>query len=685
VGAYLNVTPALVANILLAAAAWMLAARFADPIDAGTAPGGATRAGLGTKCLAFAIVASSLVVLSVEASGIAGLLNRPSAVFVTASTLAAVTLALSWVFRRRSKELGATGALPSNRAASSPQVAGPVHVMDRAASLEWRCLGVSAILLFLTWIPLALSRIALPPVAWDALTYHLAFPVTWLQRGDLATTVPASGDVSNTYYPLAGQMLLYWNLVSSGTDRWTILSQLPFLAVGGLAVAGLAVRCGARRRTAALAAIAFMATPVALRQSVEVMLDVEQAALFAMAAFFALRARDAGEGSAVLAWLATGLLAGLKYSGALLALPLLPLLTVASLRSRARWSASIAGPVAALAVGGYGYLRNAVTCGNPLMPLRIEMGSRLLLPGPIGPGTYFGAGAPRLALGEFLLSPRSILELGVMLLPSLALLAVGGLAPLRAPAITDRRLLAWIGIGAFVLSAVLLPFREHRYFLPVIAVACALAPAILNVWPLGLARIVPILLLVQAPLTLANVVKDLAILGLDAPHAFGFGAGGDYGRTRYARWFAYWSTRYEWKDRSRPLGDGREMAAAWAWLGERTRDAPVVIAYAGFNTPFPLSGYRYRNTVTFVPRNGPPDGTVYAWGKRPYFGADRVDSAAWRSNLASARASYLCVVRLEPLAGGSFPIEDAWARNAPDRFQLVWAAEFARIYAVRAP
>ena len=673
------------ANILLAAAGWVLAARLAEPIGARTTPGGATRAGLGAKCLAFAIVASSLIVLSVEASGIAGLLNRPSAVFATASALAAVVLAWSWLFRRRTRNLGATGALSSLRAAPWPQVAGPVHVLDRVASLEWRCLAVSGILLLLTWIPLALSRIALPPVAWDALTYHLAFPATWFQRGDLATTVPASGDVSNTYYPLAGQMLLYWSLVSSGSDRWTILSQLPFLAGGGLAVAGLAVRCGARRRPAALAAIAFVATPVALRQSVEVMLDVEQAALFAMAAFFALRARDAGGGSAILAWLATGLLAGLKYSGALLALPLLPLLIVASLRSRPPWSAFIAGSVAAVAVGGYGYLRNAVTCANPLMPLRVEMGSQLLLPGPVGADTYFGAGAPRLGFGEFLLSPRSILELGVMLLPSLALLAVGGLAPLRAPAVNDRRLLAWIGIGAFVLSAVLLPFREHRYFLPVIAVACALAPAILGVRPLVLARVVPVLLIVQAPLTLAYVLKDVAILGSDTPRAFGFDTGTDYERTRYARWVDYWSTRHEWKDRSRPLGDGRDMAAAWAWLAERTRGAPAVIAYAGFNTPFPLTGYRYRNMVTFVPRSGPPDGTVYAWGKRPYLGADRADSAAWRSNLASARASYLCVVRLEPLSGGSFPIEDEWARSAPDRFQLIWAAEFARIYAVRAP
>jgi hypothetical protein len=272
-----------------------------------------------------------------------------------------------------------------------------------------------------------------------------------------------------------------------------------------------------------------------------------------------------------------------------------------------------------------------------------------------------------------------------MLLPSLALLAVGGLAPLRAPAVNDRRLLAWIGIGAFVLSAVLLPFREHRYFLPVIAVACALAPVILGVRPLVLARVVPVLLIVQAPLTLAYVLKDVAILGSDTPRAFGFDTGTDYERTRYARWVDYWSTRHEWKDRSRPLRDGRDMAAAWAWLAERTRGAPAVIAYAGFNTPFPLTGYRYRNMVTFVPRSGPPDGTVYAWGKRPYLGADRADSAAWRSNLASARASYLCVVRLEPLSGGSFPIEDEWARSTPDRFQLIWAAEFARIYAVRAP
>jgi len=637
--------------------------------------------------MAFLIVIASLVVLGVEIAGIARLLGRPLAVFGIVSALSVTALALCVTFRR---ERSAPFLVATSGASLARQGPGPVLVFDRVASLEGRCLAASVLILLLTWIPLALSRLALPPVAWDALTYHLTFPVTWLHRGDLATTVPAYGDSANTYYPLVGQMLLYWNLVSTGTDRWTVLSQLPFLVAGGLAVAGLASRCGATRRSAALAALVFVATPVALRQSVEVMLDVEQSAMFVLAAFFALRARDGSPGSAILAWVATGLLAGLKYSGAVLVLPLLPLLGVASLgdASGARSGRLLAGSAAALALGAYAYLRNAVTCGNPLMPLHLELGP-WTLPGPVGTAAYFGAGAPRLGWSNFLFSPRSVLELGCLLLPSLVLMVFGVLAPSRTPGTGDRRLLAWVGIFAFALSGFLLPFREHRYFLPEIAVACALAPPLLVTagWRLGMARLVPAILLLQAPVTLAYVLKDVAILGSDAPHAFGFEAGSGYERTRYARWLAYWGSRHEWEDRARARTDLRDMSAAWAWIGERTMNAPAVVAYAGVNTSYPLSGARYRNVVTFVPRAGPPDGTLYAWGKPPYFDASRFDSTAWRSNVIAARVSYLCVFRLETAWGGSgsFPVEDEFARREPARFSLAWASESARIYAVRAP
>jgi hypothetical protein len=252
----------------------------------------------------------------------------------------------------------------------------------------------------------------------------------------------------------------------------------------------------------------------------------------------------------------------------------------------------------------------------------------------------------------------------------------------------DRRVLAWIGIAAFLLSALLLPFREHRYFLPVMAGALAVAPALLasKSWRVAMARAVPVLVLVQAPITLAYVFKDIAILRAGAPRASGYGWGRDYERTRFERWTAYWSTRHEWEDRARARADLSDMAAAWAWIAEQTRTSPAVVAYAGINTPYPFSGHRFSNTVTYVPRAGPPDATTYRWGMppRPSAGAD---SSAWRSNLIASGARYLCVSRFEPGVAGSsaFPIEDAWARGEPGLFAPAWEHEYARIYVVRTP
>jgi len=632
--------------------------------------------------LGFGLVLASLLVTSVELVGAVGLLNAPVALPGVASALALAALISTRVVPGEPRP----DSHPTAPAAASTGP-GPVHVVDRVASLEARAIGASLALLLLTWLPLAWSRLALPPVSWDALTYHLAFPAGWLERGDLATAVPASGDAANTFYPLVGQMLLAWNLVSTGTDRWTVIGQLPFLVAGALAVAGIARRLGANRGSALLAALLFAATPVALRQSVEVMLDVEQAALFAMAAYFALRSRDGNPGDAILGWLAVGLLAGLKYSGFVLALPLVVLLAIADLRGGRKGVLNLGvGLVMAFAVGGFAYARNAVTCGNPFMPLEVTVGGHVLWPGPSHAADYFGSSAARLGWRELLLSPHSVLEMGVVFLPALAILAVGALA-LRGP--KERRWLAWMGVAAFALSALVLPFREHRYFLPVVAAACALAPGLLRgrkarTW---FARVVPIIVLLEAPVSLAYVAKDLLVLGpRGAARAFGYGASAGYERSRYERWLSYWSTRHEWEDRAHARADLADMAAAWVWIAGHTDLAPAIVAYAGVNTPYPLTGEGSRNRVLFVPRSGRADGTRYRWGRPPAPEALEPDSAAWRSNVRALGAAYLCVVRLDARHGGSgaFPIEDRWARADSGGFALLWTSENARIYGVRA-
>ena len=142
--------------------------------------------------LGFALVASSLIVVGVEISGLAGILNRPDAVSGVVSALALAALVSILIVPRATTSAGGRGLV----AASAGSGPGPVLVFDPVKSLEARAVAASAAVVLLTWLPIALSRLALPPVAWDALTYHLAFPAGWLLRGDLATTVPASGDAA---------------------------------------------------------------------------------------------------------------------------------------------------------------------------------------------------------------------------------------------------------------------------------------------------------------------------------------------------------------------------------------------------------------------------------------------------------------------------------------------------------
>jgi len=675
-----------VANLLVAVAAYRVADRVARQEHALA------------RLLVWIVAATAVVVLSVEVGGIARLLRRPAMVFAVAAGLSVGLLAFTSAFPSRSPRDSADGV---PRSGEQPLFA--------ARSLPaWAAACVA-----LAWIPLLCDRLPLPPVAWDALTYHLTFPVRWLQSGDLSSPVPLAGDPAHPYYPLVGQMLLYWNLATCGTDRWTVVSQVPFLAIGACGVALLALQRGASPRVAACAALAWAGTPVALRTSVEVMVDLAPATFFVATLALAESARRPG--SALLglaAWTSFGLLLGTKYSGVLLGLAALPLV----LRIPAGVAATAGGALAAVAVGGYAYLRNLASGGNPFLPLEVAFGPWTIFPGPAGAAEYFGESAPRLGWNALLVSARSVLEMGVLFLPLLA-----GLAWTLATGRGGRSLAA-VAVAAFGLSALLLPFREHRYFLPVTAAAWGAVGAAASRAGrrIGFERVVVAALALQVPITLFYWLKELWTLGWSSSRVAGVGAavavaaglvlvrlprgrvrlalgagvvsvvvaailtGPAWEKERYERWGRFWASRYLWEDLARPREDLRDLGEAWSWIANETRSRAAVVAYSGMNVPYPLTGLGNRNRVVAVCRNERAATSIYRWGILPPDPGASPSRRAWMENLAELEVDYLCVFRLYVAEGGTgrFPIEDDWARGAPDRFTLRWAAPWARIYAV---
>jgi hypothetical protein len=430
-----------------------------------------------------------------------------------------------------------------------------------------------------------------------------------------------------------------------------------------------------------------------------------------------------------------GLLLAVKYSGVVFALAIAPCLAWAMPQPGAARVQKIGLLLASVVLlAGYPYLRNVISGGAPFLPLGVSFGSWPFGGGSSSVDQYFGPTARRLGWGELLFSPRAILELGPAFLP--LLISIPVCLVVRFKRELGRMPVALVAVSALLalfLAAFLLPFREHRYFFAVTGLAWSQLVACADdhrrsAW----LRIgAPALIAIQVPVTLFYWFKDLmysavtprhlaagvACLGLAATVAWGcrdssrvgnglrrlaevprwvkaFALGtllvllavgtAAYEARRYELWSDYWATRYAWKDRGHPRRDVSDMAASWQFVANATRSSPSIVAYAGSNLPYPLTGYGRKNRVVFVPHNADETGWRFWWGDRPPSPWRDGETVSWHRNLARLGVRYLCVYRL--LAADDpetrFPIERAWAEHGPVPLRLVWERPWARVYEV---
>lgn len=366
-------------------------------------------------------------------------------------------------------------------------------------AVRWRnALLTAAFAIALTALLVALYTDHDKPVRkLDDPSYHLISVATWIQHQDLRMPHFQYGDPATAYYPIAGEVI-DWAAMAPLRDsdflaRW---AQLPYLVGLLLAVAAVCRRLGVTPATATAAAALLLSVRRLFPElSLSAANDVMEA-YFVVAAVDALLAwgQSAGQpadetgsqtgahpvgrtravlGCAIYLGCAVGLMLGTKYLGVLLAPPillatlLLPWLASAWPRRRlglGRHAAALglAGTVAAV-VGGYAYLRNAVSVGNPIFPVPLHLGPLSL------PGWEQATLAFRSTLPEFAIDPLGFLFTRVVFtgLPYyLTLLPAALLAPLACTA--RRRGRAWpLELWVLALPAVfyaLFVFRvyDHR-------------------------------------------------------------------------------------------------------------------------------------------------------------------------------------------------------------------------------
>jgi hypothetical protein len=553
----------------------------------------------------------------------------------------------------------------------------------------------------------------------DDISYHMGAVATWLHHGDLRMIKFSFGDPSTAFYPILGE-ICSWVLLAPFRDsdvaaRWT---QLPFALFSFLALGAIARRLGLPRRAAAFAGLFYASIYHVLPVLAYTAGNDHMTAFFTLAALDGALARDIGRvGRAAVTGLALGLLVGTKYIGLFFAATVLAVLLVLLLarpEGRELFTTCpgrrrllvLAGTLAgvALLAGGYTYLRNAWSLGNPLFPAPLRLFGREILPGwlsatlayrrtrenfhldvwpyltarsdlfgPLFPYTLLPAGllAPLVALARLRWKPRAErIETAVVLA-----LPAGFFLEFLELMDDHRDVRYWLaGVG---LAAVGLAWLTERLGSRAGAAVRSLLLVLLlhqidkrielSYWREALLAFV----LLALAFSLVRRGERLQTLLPPRARAVALAAGlvGIAGVALASPWLAAKIESYQaQKLRDRP--------AALA-LDRATASAGTTVAYLAFNQPYLYSGSRLQNDVQIVPTNWAFDSQYYRWGGDATFPFEPPEFRRWWRTLGAIGAGFV-VLRIsgeeEPWRG--------WMLTRPERFQPLYQDGKDEVYRV---
>lgn len=263
-------------------------------------------------------------------------------------------------------------------------------------------------------VPLAVGMVAiglaavtaayLPIWAWDAVGYHLPF-VNYVVQARSWDGVPFAMPYV-TSYPHNADLLFALGRLALPDDTWIDAVQIPVGVIGAGAIAALAIRWGARPGPALAAGALWLAVPGVFLQLPSGYVDVCVATFLILAVYWIFS--PVSPASLLLTGVALGLYLGSKPSAPLPALLLFGLAAWRAWRTQrssrgeserpADLRAAMLGMVAlTFALGAPDYLLNLWRFGNPLWPVKVDVGP-IHLPGHQSVTGLLAAGAdaPRL-------------------------------------------------------------------------------------------------------------------------------------------------------------------------------------------------------------------------------------------------------------------------------------------------
>lgn len=252
--------------------------------------------------------------------------------------------------------------------------------MAGRSQLRWILAGVGCVV-----TPPLLRALVAPPLAWDALTYHVVRAGRWVQHGDWARSSGPDAWGYYEYYPNAGDVYWAWAMLGPHSDAYLGIASILIWSSVLLGAYGSARAFGCRVETALLFALTIGTLPTVLGFMTSLLVDITLLAVVLLAVPFvrriAIRARLA---DVALLLAATGVAAGVKTHGLMLPPIALGWVLMEAWRQRIGARATVAlvcvGAVVAC-VGAPAYLRAWWETGSPLYPVSLSFGGREILAG----------------------------------------------------------------------------------------------------------------------------------------------------------------------------------------------------------------------------------------------------------------------------------------------------------------
>lgn len=541
-----------------------------------------------------------------------------------------------------------------------------------------------------------------PPLATDALTYHLPAAVLWLQKKRIVLFQTWFFNPANTFSPLSGSMFITWLLAPMGDDSLARFVQVgPWMLIF-FSVMNLARSGGAGFAAAALAGLAVVLSRPFISESILAKDDLFVAAFFLSAVAAIGRDRMCSRFRAGRIGISVGLLLATKYT-AVLSLPILLLGLDAPWRARWRlrqWVVAI-GSTAILA--GPWYLRNLIVWGNPVFPVKVDFAG-IHLAGLFSP---LHARELRTLNGFWDIVTGGYYGLPASVFIFLAVIWLITLVKSGRSLLDDslRRVMVLGPPLGLALFAFLSPQAEVRFLLPTFGLMFALCPlAAKGKWSVGFCAIAAVFAIATS-FSSANadqIVRfalwgivvgmiGLLIRWLEADMmrlrrpVLSFIACAIAACVIFVRWDGYLN-----EYRKARLASWKAVypsqAAMWEFV-EKNVSPQATIAYSNQFMIYPLYGFGENRRVVYAPVREDtwisnlvfPAGIADTDLNRAASNAANspADLAAWKRNLRETGAEYLTVGRADDAP------EIAWADGDPAHFRKIFAGADFTVYRIR--